>query len=775
MQRSIRGFFANKRSVTEGATSSSSQNPRRNDEGEPPAKKSSKELSPSIDAVTIEPSSNSSVSEAKSVGEEDSQKRSGSADYLNNADLSILLKNNSSTQSLTDKEKYTLLTHHFKPGGRYVFPKTKLHNKMRSFQRSWQTAYPWLVYSESEDGGFCKYCMLFATYNAAGVLVSSALTNFNKATDILKEHHRKEYHIAASVKAENFIKIMQKPQKAISSIIDTQRSTLIEKNRKLLHSIISCIVFCGRQNIALRGHVESTDGENNAGNFLALLKFRADAGDEVLANHFSQATNRAKYTSPTIQNELISILGEQVRESIVNQIPFDAPYFSILADEVTDVSNREQLSLVIRFVDSDGNIHEEFLGFQNLQRITGEAIASSILDTLPQWNLDIKNCRGQGYDGASNMSSSRRGTQALIREKSPKAVYTHCRAHCLNLTIVHSCDQPLIRNMLGTFNEVCNFFKYSPKRNKFLLVVIEKETPEASKTTLLSLCRTRWVERHEAHEVFFALLPSILKALEAMSNERLFADQFGETTWNWETDSKSKANNLLHAVSNFEFIITQITTMKCLSILKPLSIKLQKRDIDVYEAYNHIKDLKGELQDIRGDIDKYCSDWYDTYVDPNNDAVMSSLLCLLPALLFSREGNPVQAAFQYYADDLPSPQVFDVELFRWRRKWLNADQDHLPSSAAQALEECNHEFFPNVHKLLRILCTLPITSAECERSFSTLRRLKTYLRATMTSERESGLALMNIHYGRQIDISTTIDLFARKHPRRLLLSDILAE
>ena len=136
---------------------------------------------------------------------------------------------------------------------------------------------------------------------------------------------------------------------------------------------------------------------------MALLKFRADAGDEVLANHFSQATNRAKYTSPTIQNELISILGEQIRESIVNQIPSDAPYFSMLADEVTDVSNRERLSLVIRLVDSGGNIHEEFLGFHDLQRITGEAIASSILDTLPQWNLEIKNCRGQGYDGASNM------------------------------------------------------------------------------------------------------------------------------------------------------------------------------------------------------------------------------------------------------------------------------------------------------------------------------------------------------------------------------------
>jgi len=123
---------------------------------------------------------------------------------------------------------------------------------------------------------------------------------------------------------------------------------------------------------------------------------------------------------------------------------------------------------------------------------------------------------------------------------------------------------------------------------------------------------------------------------------------------------------------------------------------------------------------------------------------MSSLLCLLPALLVSREGNPVQAALQYYVDDLPSRQVFDVELFRWRRKWLNADQD-LPNSAVQALEECNHEFFPNVHKLLRILCTLPITSAECEQSFSTFLRLKTYLRA---SEREYGLALPSIMVGK---------------------------
>ena len=86
--------------------------------------------------------------------------------------------------------------------------------------------------------------------------------------------------------------------------------------------------------------------------------------------------------------------------------------------------------------------------------------------------------------GGPHMSPSRRGTQALI----------HCTHTAGSLSEPHNrslLHLPLIRNMLGTFNEACNFFKYSPKRKKFLLAVIEKETPEASKTTLLSLCRTR--------------------------------------------------------------------------------------------------------------------------------------------------------------------------------------------------------------------------------------------------------------------------------------------
>ena len=138
-----------------------------------------------------------------------------------------------------------------------------------------------------------------------------------------------------------------------------------------------------------------------------------------------------------------------------------------------------------------------------------------------------------------------------------------------------------------------------------------------------------------------------------------------------------------------------------------------------------------------------------TYFHPTNDAVLSSLFNLLPELVAIRDRNPdFEAALEFYENDPPSPNVVDVELLRWKRKWCSTDDAELLPSVVQTLAACDREFFSNIHTLIRILCTLPITSAECERSFSTLRRLKTYLRSTMSSERESGLVLMNINYHR---------------------------
>ena len=145
-------------------------------------------------------------------------------------------------------------------------------------------------------------------------------------------------------------------------------------------------------------------------------------------------------------------------------------------------------------------IREEFLDFRCTDRITGQVISSLILEKLEQWGLDISNCRGQGYDGASNMSAQAWGVQSLIAQKNPKTLYVHCNSHVLNLVIVKACSLPSVRNMAGTITEISQFFNYSPKRQRCLEKVISVDQLDSQRTKICDLCRTRWVKRREAYE-----------------------------------------------------------------------------------------------------------------------------------------------------------------------------------------------------------------------------------------------------------------------------------
>ena len=99
-------------------------------------------------------------------------------------------------------------------------------------------------------------------------------------------------------------------------------------------------------------------------------------------------------------------------------------------------------------------------------------------------------------------------------------------------------------------------------------------------------------------------------------------------------------------------------------------------------------------------------------------------------------------------------------------------EDERPSSAAEAIKECDRDMFPNIYILLQIACTIPVTSCECERSASGLRRLNNYMRASMGKDRLSYLALLHIHYDLPVDLDKVVDSFASSHPRRLELDSL---
>ncbi|XP_033758104.1 zinc finger MYM-type protein 1-like [Pecten maximus] len=134
-------------------------------------------------------------------------------------------------------------------------------------------------------------------------------------------------------------------------------------------------------------------------------------------------------------------------------------------DEATDCSTKEQIALCVRYFNrQQGEVCEEFLGYREASITTGQALAETFLEALGEYGININQMRGQGYDGATNMAGVHRGVQARIRERVPLALYTHCIAHSLNLSIVHSCKETIVRNMMDTVQTVAFAFDYSAKR-----------------------------------------------------------------------------------------------------------------------------------------------------------------------------------------------------------------------------------------------------------------------------------------------------------------------
>ena len=128
------------------------------------------------------------------------------------------------------------------------------------------------------------------------------------------------------------------------------------------------------------------------------------------------------------------VIGDSIQNDIVDEVK-RARIFSIIADEVTDAANREELSIAIRYV-LGSEIKEVFVDFVEVARITGEVLAHSILQWIRAHGLSPTDMRGQCYDGASNMSGARSGCKSIVKQEAPLAMYYHCGAHRLNLAVV---------------------------------------------------------------------------------------------------------------------------------------------------------------------------------------------------------------------------------------------------------------------------------------------------------------------------------------------------
>ena len=738
--------------------------------------------------------------------------------------------------SYSDQDKLKFIENVWKPGELFDFPASvECSNSNRHFVWSWLKRFPWLAYSKYLDGAFCLPCVCFGVQcgrntNKLDKLYKSPLTLWTSAISRFSKHAsgKCEMHNFAVIAMENFLRNMRREAVPIDQQINNLLQQQINRNREILKSLFKTIIFCGKNNIALRGRRDD-DPQNAslAGNFQALLEFRIDSGGQTLKHHLETAPRNATYISKTIQNEMITTVGAIIVNNLSQEIR-DSKYFSTMSDEAADISNKENLSVVIRFLDSTKTVREEFVGFYLCEDgTTGAAIKDLIIGAVADLGLSMDDCRGQCYDGAGNMSGCLNGASSLIRAEHDKAIYVHCMNHRLNLCVADTCQLPLVRNMMDVVRKLSEFFDNSPKRQQHLISKIRVLMPAANHFVLVNVCRTRWIERIDGMDRIVELLHPVVATLEDISMNRN-APGHG----NWNQNSRNYAQALINAIT-FSFIVTLVIVRHILDLTRPLTVRLQKKAMDLLKAKEEIVLLKSALTDMQTDIDTRHhalheeavtlarrvsvqpsmpriiqrqvhrnnapaptpEDYYriNLTTDFLNHAlaqldsrfeddvfVCSKGFSVIPSILLAT--NPiwkdnVREFCNHYRRDIPNYAGSPAELVLWETMWKgkNDRREDIPDSIDATLAQIDKGAYVNIYTILQILITIPISSASCERSISTLQNLKTYLRSIMVQDRLNGLALMHAHREMALDLEQIIDLFANLHPRRVRMENILNE
>ncbi|XP_023756095.1 uncharacterized protein LOC111904576 [Lactuca sativa] len=196
------------------------------------------------------------------------------------------------------------------------------------------------------------------------------------------------FHNVAQKSYDDLLNETQDIQNTNEKFIDEDR----KKNRLRLKTIIYAICWCAFQAIAFRGHNERPDSINNE-NFLEMLEAICSFNNEM-KELFHTAPKHASYTSPTIQKEILNLIANRVRRMICDET--DGGKFCLLVDEAHDEFNREQMSIVLRFVNKDCIIMEPFFGLVHVPDTTSQTLKNRIYFLLTHKNLDFKSIRDQG-------------------------------------------------------------------------------------------------------------------------------------------------------------------------------------------------------------------------------------------------------------------------------------------------------------------------------------------------------------------------------------------
>ncbi|KAJ0978475.1 hypothetical protein J5N97_013949 [Dioscorea zingiberensis] len=486
------------------------------------------------------------------------------------------------------------------------------------------------------------------------------------------------------------------------------------------------------------------------------------------------APENAKLISSDIQKDIINAAATETINVIVKDIG-DA-LFSILVDESRDVSMKEQMAVVLRYVDKKGCVIERFVGIEHVTSTMAISLKAAIDRLFSRYGLSIARLRGQGYDGASNMQGEFNGLKALILKENPCAFYIHCFAHQLQLALVGVAKKHVqVANFFCVVASVVNVVGASPKRSDILQ---EKQIVHISQALQNGevASDTLWGSHYGTLLSLLTLFSSTIEVLEIIVDDASNSEQ------------RYEATNLLDNMQSYRFVFCLHLMRIILGVSNESSKALQRKDQDIANAIGLVKVCKQRLQEMRendwdsfiGQVSSFCEkhnidvpnmddiyiprgrsrrktyettnlhhyrvDLYYSIIDMQlqelngrfdevNTKLLLCIACLCPDNLFVafEKQNLLQLA-GCYPKDFSTIELMALDdqlqnyIIDMRSSIEFSDLKGISNLAKKMVEMGKDKVYPLVYRLLTLSLILPVATATVERVFSAMHLVKTRLR-----------------------------------------------
>ncbi|KAG2630344.1 hypothetical protein PVAP13_3KG475101 [Panicum virgatum] len=440
-----------------------------------------------------------------------------------------------------------------------IFPRKWMSGEFRSFQKTWFDEFDWLEYSEYKGAAYCLYCYLFFNSSkpekfGSSVFAHQGYVNWKKAKDTFNKHNVCKTHVEARQKCEDF---MNQRTNVGRKLVQVGKEE--EKRYEIrLTTSLDVARFLIMQGDAFRGHDESSTSLNK-GTFREMVDWYKDKV-EIVKTAYEKGYKNCQMLSPYVQKDLTKACAEEVMSVIMDEIR--GRKFLVLIDESRDVSIKEQMAVILRFVNDEGKVMERFLGLQHVESCTAIALKEALVRMLSSRKLSISVLRGQGYDGASNMRDI---------------------ADFFNYV-------PLIVNTVGA--SCMRKDVLLAKHHDMLLEKIENGEIMTGRglNQESGLARPGDTRRGSHLKTLLPILvmwEAIIDVLEIVKKDSV------------KPACTRGALGLIGKMESFDFVFIMHLMIELLGMTDILSRALQRKDQDIVEAMHLITDVKDSLQDIR--------------------------------------------------------------------------------------------------------------------------------------------------------------------------------